>query len=189
MLILSFGGAAGQIRRVHGDYPAIFWELIRKPFEHTELIWGIIPLYFSWAFSELTGARANFNTAIQTGFNLVWAGAHWTWQYMRNPASGGRLDLSALFAVNVLVTLVTMLIGLLALYSGVRKRFPKYTSFVGHSRFSSYLTITVFPIQSNYLKWSWDRLIAIVIFAIPVWIVLSLTARAIRFGTSSGKRK
>ena len=189
MLNLSFGGVPGQIRRVHGDYPAIFWELIRKPFEHTELIWGIIPLYFSWACSELTGARANFNTAIQTGFNLVWAGAHWTLQYMHNPASGGRLDLSALFAVNVLVTLVTMLIGLLALYSGVRKRFPKYASFVGHSRFSSYLTIAVFPIQSNYLKWSWDRLIAIVIFAIPVWVVLSLTARAIRFATSSGKRK
>jgi len=68
-------------------------------------------------------------------------GAHWTWQYLRNPASGGRLDLSALFAVNVLVTLVTMVIGLLALYSGIRRRFPRYASFVGHSRFSSYLTI------------------------------------------------
>jgi hypothetical protein len=174
---------------VHGDYPAIFWELIRKPFEHTELIWGIIPLYFSWACSELTGARANFNTAIQTGFNLVWAGAHWSWQYLHNPSGGGRLDLSALFAVNVLVTLVTMAIGLLALYSGVRKRFPRYASFVGHSRFSSYLTITVFPIQSNYLKWSWDRMIAILIFAIPVWLVFSIVARAMRIATSAGQRK
>src|SRR5207237_7578621 len=129
----------------------------------------------------------NFNTAIQTGFNLLWAGAHWSWQYLRNPASGGRLDLSALFAVNVLVTLVTMLIGALALYSGLRRRFPKYASFVGHSRFSSYLTITMFPIQSDYLKWSWARLIPIVIFAVPVWIVLSLVARGLRMA-SPGRR-
>lgn len=174
---------------MHGNYLAIFWELIRKPFEHTELIWGIIPLYFSWACSELTGARANFNTAIQTGFNLLWAGAHWTWQYLHGPAGGGRVDLSALFAVNVLVTLVTMLIGLLALYSGVRRRFPRYTSFVGHSRFSSYLTITIFPIQSNYLKWSWDRLTAILIFAVPVWVATSLFAMAMRGAASVRKAK
>jgi hypothetical protein len=186
---LVIDGRGGSDTRVHGDYPAIFLELIRKPFEHTELIWGIVPLYFSWAFAELTGARANFNTAVQTGFNLVWAGAHWSWQYARNPASGGRLDLSGLFAVNVLVTLITMAIGILALYSGLRRRFPRYTSFVGHSRFSSYLTITVFPIQSNYLKWSWDRLIAILIFAVPVWIGFSLLARVIRLGDSPRKRK
>lgn len=174
---------------MHGDYAAIFWELLRKPFEHSEMVWGIVPLYFSWACSELTGARANFNTAIQTGFNLVWAGAHWSWQYIHGPAGGGRLDLGALFAVNVLVTLITMLIGLLALYSGVRRRFPRYASFVGHSRFSSYLTITLFPIQSNYLKWSWDRLIAILVFAIPVWIGLSLLARVIRMADSPRKRK
>ena len=186
-LVIAPGGSSDT--RVHGNYAAIFWELIRKPFEHTELIWGIVPLYFSWACSELTGARANFNTAMQTGFNLVWAGAHWTLQYLRNPASGGRLDLSALFAVNVLVTLVTMVIGLLALYSGIRRRFPRYASFVGHSRFSSYLTIAVFPIQSNYLKWSWDRLIAIAIFAIPVWLTFSAFAFAMRSVTSARKGK
>jgi hypothetical protein len=174
---------------VHGDYPAIFWELIRKPFEHAELVWGIVPLYFSWACSELTGARANFNTAIQTGFNLVWAGAHWTFQYLHGPAGGGRLDLGALFAVNVLVTIVTMTIGLLAFYSGIRRRFPKYASFVGHSRFSSYLTVAVFPIQSNYLKWSWDRLIAIMIFAIPIWVATSIFARVMRTAASVGKGK
>ena len=163
------------------EYAAIFWELIHKPFERTELIWGIVPLYFSWAVSELTGAKPNFNTAIQTGFNLVWAGAHWTWQY-RTPFSGGRLELGAFFAVNVMVTFVTVVIGLFALYCGLRRRFPKYTSFLGHSRFSSYLTITAFPIQSNYLKWTWDALIAILLFAIPIWIVLSLFVRLRRGG-------
>jgi len=152
----------------------IFWELVRKPFQHTELVWGIVPLYFSWATAELTGAKANFNTAIQTGFNLLWAGAHWAWQYTQSQGVGGRLNLSALFAVNVLVTALTILLGAIALVCGLRRKFPKYWSFLGHSRFSSYLTITLFPIQSNFLKWSWDRLIAIGIFAIPTWVGLSV---------------
>src|ERR1044072_2733960 len=113
------------MRRVLATYAALFWELIRKPFEHTELIWGIVPLYFSCACSELTGGRPNFNTAIQTGFNLVWAGAHWTWQYSQNPFRGGRLDVGALFAVTVVVTFIKVLLGLITLYCGLRQRLLK----------------------------------------------------------------
>jgi hypothetical protein len=162
---------------VHADYPAIFWELIRKPFQHTELIWGIVPLYFSWVMAELSGEKANFKTAIQTGFNLLWAGAQWIWQSTRTPGAGGRLDLTALFAVNVMVTILTIALGALALFSGMRRRFPKYCSFLGRARFSSYLTITLFPIQANFLKWTVDRLVAVLLFAIPTWLVFGLLRR------------
>jgi hypothetical protein len=172
---------------VHADYFAIFSELIRKPFEYWPLIWGIVPLYFSWVMAELSGEKATFKTAIQTGFNLLWAGAQWTWQYTRTPGAGGRLDLSALFAVNVVVTIITIILGVLALYSGLRRRFPSYCSFLGRTRFSSYLTITLFPIQANFLKWSWQRLVAILLFAIPTWIVLGLARRAIAALRSTGK--
>ena len=171
------------------DYFAIFSELIHKPFQHPNLVWGIVPLYFSWAIAELSGEKPNFKTAIQTGFNLLWAGAQWTWQYTRAPGAGGRLDLSALFAVNVLVTALTIILGALALYSGLRRRFPKYCSFLGHTRFSSYLTITLFPIQANYLQWSWARLLAILLFAIPTWLVLGLARRALAAGRGPKKGK
>lgn len=173
---------------MQADYGAIFWELVRKPFQHPEMIWGIVPLYFSWAMAELSREKANFKTAIQTGFNLLWAGAQWTWQHMQAPGAGGRLSLSALFAVNVLVTVVTIILGAVALFGGLRRRFPKYCSFLGHSRFSSYFTIAIFPIQANYLKWSWDRLAAILIFAVPTWLALGLAHRAlnaVRFGGKS----
>jgi len=32
--------------------------------------------------------------------------------------------------------------------------------------------IAIFPIQSNYLAWSWDRLVAILLFAVPSWLIL-----------------
>jgi hypothetical protein len=32
--------------------------------------------------------------------------------------------------------------------------------------------IALFPIQARYLEWTWDRLIAISLFAVPIWLVL-----------------
>ncbi len=174
---------------MQADYAAIFWELIRKPFQHAELWWGIVPLYFSWAVAELSGAKPNFNTAIQTGFNLLWAGAQWSWHYFQGPEAGGRLTLGAMVAVNVLVTAITIAVGALALFSGLRRRFPKRCSFLGHTRFSSYLTITLFPIQANFLAWSWDRLFAILLFAIPTWLTLGLSRNLLLAARSAGNSR
>jgi hypothetical protein len=172
---------------VQFEYISLFAELIRKPFERTDMVWGIVPLYFSWAFAELTGEKPNFKTAIQTGFNLLWAGAQWTWPYTQALGEGGRVNLGALLAVNVMVTVLTIVLGALALYCGLRRRFPKYLSFLGHTRFSSYFTIALFPIQVDLLKWSWDRLIAILLFAIPTWAILGLMRRGLATVRSSGK--
>jgi hypothetical protein len=32
--------------------------------------------------------------------------------------------------------------------------------------------IMIYPMQARYLRWNWDYLIAIVVFALPVWLVL-----------------
>jgi hypothetical protein len=57
------------------QYWATFVELIQTPFRHSWMIWGIVPLYFALALNELTSAKANFRTAIQTGFSFIWAAA------------------------------------------------------------------------------------------------------------------
>ena len=179
------------------EYYTIFSELIRKPFQETDLIWGIVPLYFSWAFAELTGDKPNFKTAIQTGFNVLWAGAQWTWhpaqqiwQKVHYHGIEGQLNFGVSFTVNVIVTALTIALGALALYSGLRRRFPKYFSFLGHNRFSSYFTITMFPIQTNHIQWTWDHLIAIMIFAVPTWVGLSLLRRALStFRSARGSRR
>jgi len=58
-----------------------FTELIATPFEHAALIWGVVPLYFGLLLNELTADKANFRTAIQSGFSFLWAGAQWLWLY------------------------------------------------------------------------------------------------------------
>ena len=155
------------------DLASTFWELVETPFKHGNTIWGIIPLYFGWLLNEITEPKASFKTAVQTGFSLLWAGAHWAHlSLFSRPAWMVKINfLNNLFAVSVVVTLSVIILGLLALICGLRRKFPPGCSFLGHARFSNYFMIAIFPIQANYLQWSWERVTAILVFALPTWVL------------------
>ncbi|MDE3066035.1 MAG: hypothetical protein KGJ60_00645 [Verrucomicrobiota bacterium] len=154
-------------------YWAVFVGLIATPFEHVALVWGIVPLYFGLLLNEMTSSKANFRTAIQTGFSFLWAAAQWLAPYcVRQDGHRPALEWNAMLPVNLLVTLLVMALGTVALWSGFRRKFPRRLSFIGHTRFANYFMITIFPIQAHYLPWTWERLAAIVIFAAPVWLAL-----------------
>ena len=162
-------------------YWSAFSELLSTPFEHVALIWGIVPLYFGLLLNELTSSKANFRTALQTGFSFLWAGVQWLWPYFAPHAShGGYLELNAMLPVNLLVTFLVLLLGMIALVSGIRKKFPKHLSFIGHTRFANYFMIMIFPMQSHWLPWTWMRLETIVLFAVPVWLVLHFGLKPFR---------
>lgn len=160
-----------------------FAELIATPFERVSLVWGIVPLYFGLLLNELTSSKANFRTALQTGFSFLWAGAQWLWPYFVPHAEHGRyLELNAMLPVNLLVTFLVIATGVVALVSGIRKKFPKHLRFVGHTRFANYFMITIFPIQAHAFPdgWTWDRLVAIALFAVPVWLILHFGLMPVR---------
>ncbi len=164
---------------------SLFWstfvELVVTPFRHVSLVWGIVPLYFGLLLNEMTSAKASFRTAIQTGFSFLWAGAQWLYPYFRAPRQGGpTIEFGALLPVNLFVTFAVIIIGAVALFSGLRRRYPKYCSFLGYTRFSNYFMIMLFPIQAHYLTWTWDRLAAIFIYAIPTWLVLHFGLMPVR---------
>jgi len=162
-------------------YWAAFAELIVVPFEHVALVWGIVPLYFGLLLNELTADKANFRTAIQTGFSFLWAGAQWLWPYFVPHAAHGRyLELNAMLPVNLLVTFLTVALGVTALVSGIRKKYPRHLRFIGHTRFGNYFMIAIFPMQAHYLSWTWDRFLAIVVFAIPIWLLLHFGLMPVR---------
>lgn len=160
---------------------SVFAELVRVPFQHIELVWGIVPLYFGLLLNEITSAKANFRTAIQTGFSFCWASVQWLYPFFepRTP-DGPRLDLGAMMPINLLVTAVVLVLGVVALFSGLRRKYPKYCAFLGYTRFSNYFAIAIFPMQARFLHWNWDRLLAIVVFAVPVWLVLHFALMPIR---------
>ena len=154
-------------------YGLTFVELIRAPFLDVNMIWGIVPLYFALLLNELTSTKANFRTAIQTGFSFLWAAAQWFYFYAKARQSTAAVGtVTSLHEINLFVTFVVLVLGILALYSGLRKRYPKYGSFLGRTRFSNYFMITIYPIQAHHLAWTWERLAAIALFAVPIWLVL-----------------
>src|SRR5262245_54440682 len=117
------------------QYWTAFAELIRTPFSEASLIWGIVPLYFALLLNEMTSAKANFRTAIQTGFSFIWASAQWLYPYFIHHGTKARLELGAMLPVNLFVTFVVLVFGVIAFISGVMKRYPKYFSFLGYTRF------------------------------------------------------
>jgi len=137
------------------------------------LIWGIVPLYFALLLNELTSAKANYRTALQTGFSFIWAALQWLYPFFK-PRSHNvpQIEFNAMLPVNLFVTFLVLALGILALVSGLRRKFPKYCAFLGHTRFINYFMIAIFPMQTHYLAWTWDRVVAIAIFAVPVWLIL-----------------
>jgi hypothetical protein len=166
--------------RSMGHYWTTFAELIVTPFEHIDLVWGIVPLYFGLLLNELTSDKANFRTAIQTGFSFLWAGAQWLWPYFKTSHGSPHIEIGAMLPINLLVTFLVIAFGVVALFSGVRKKFPKYLRFLGYTRFANYFMITIFPIQSHYLPWTWERLLASALFAVPIWLALHFGLMPIR---------
>jgi hypothetical protein len=159
-------------------YWSVFLILIATPFEHITLVWGIVPLYFGLLLNEVASAKTNFRTAIQTGFSFLWAVAQWTYPYFAPHAKA--VSYGSLEPINILVTLLVLAFGLTALVSGLRQRFPKYGRFLGHTRFANYFMITIFPIQAHYLPWTWARLAAIALFAVPIWLALHFGLMPVR---------
>jgi len=162
-------------------YASLFWELIRTPFLHMELVWGIVPLYTGWFIHEITSPKASFRPALHTGCGFLWSAAHWLYQvFGARPSQAPAITMDLLLAVNIAVTLAVAIIGLLALWVGFRRRFPRGLSLLGHARFGNYLMIAIFPMQSAYLAWSWNRVLAIVIFSVPLWLVVDLSFAPVR---------
>jgi hypothetical protein len=154
-------------------YWTTFSELLRAPFQELPFIWGIVSLYFALLLNELTSAKASFRTALQTGFSFLWAGAQWLYPWFKSSGAAGiRWENKFHVPVNLFVTFLVLAMGTVALVSAVRRKYPRYGSFLGHTRFSNYFMITIFPMQSHQLAWTWDRVSAIALFALPVWLLL-----------------
>jgi len=153
-------------------YGLTFLELVRAPFSDVTMIWGIVPLYFALVLNELTSPKANFRTAIHTGFSFIWAAAQWFYYYAKVHQATSSPGMTSPQPINLFVTILVLVFGVLALYSGLRRHYPKYGSFLGHTRFSNYFMIMIYPIQAHHFGWTWERLIALVLFALPIWLVL-----------------
>ncbi|MCX7887768.1 MAG: hypothetical protein N3B01_11030 [Verrucomicrobiae bacterium] len=164
------------------QYWADWLVLVAEPFRHFGSVWlGILPLYVSLLLGELYSRRVSFGHAVGNGFVMLWAGLNWGVRLMGAglggyAAPGARRQM----VVAWLVTAVTVALGVFTVMLGLRRKDKALCEVLGHTRFSCYFLILLYPMQARLLAWDVSYLLAVLIFAVPFWFVTALVGRAVR---------
>ena len=128
-------------------------QLIVAPFRDFGHVWlGLVPLYISLLLGELYKSKVSFGHAVGNGFLMLWTGVNWA------------MHLSNLGFFS---------------YLGSKKD-RTLCQVLGHTRFSGYFLITLYPMQVGLVTWNWPSLASVLIFALPAWLFIYLGGRLLR---------
>ena len=156
-------------------------ELLVAPFRDFGAVWlGIVPLYVCLLLGELYRSKVSFGHAVGNGFVMLWAGINWA-MHLCNLGFfsylGNTKDRTAIAWV---VAACAVGIGIFTIVLGLRKKDRTLCQVLGHTRFSGYFLITLYPMQVGLVTWNWLSLDAILIFALPAWLFIYLVGRLLR---------
>lgn len=157
-------------------------ELGMAPFQHFQLVWlGILPLYVTLLLGELYKSKVSFGHAVGNGFVMLWAGLNWGvhlagygWTKYMFETSRGEMQIAWL------VTVITVAVGVFTIIIGFRKSDQGLISVLGHTRFSCYFLILLYPLQAHLKHWDTSYIFAILIFGLPAWLLIYLLGRLVR---------
>ena len=145
-----------------------------------------MPLYVCLLLGELYRSKVSFGHAVGNGFVMLWAGINWA-MHLCNLGFfsylGNTKDRTAIAWV---VAACAVGIGIFTIVLGLRKKDRTLCQVLGHTRFSGYFLITLYPMQVGLVTWNWFREIvssamdAILIFALPAWLFIYLVGRLLR---------
>ena len=157
-------------------------QLIVVPFHHFGAVWtGMVPLYVSLVIGELYKSKVSFGHAVGNGFVMLWAGLNWAmhlsnfgmFPYLGSGAKQG-------MALAWTVTTCCVGIGIFTVVLGLRKKDKTLCEILGHTRFSGYFIILLYPMQTGLVRWNMQSVAAILVFALPAWFMIYLIGRLIR---------
>ncbi len=156
-------------------------ELLDAPFRDFGAVWlGLVPLYVSLVLGELYRSKVSFGHAVGNGFIMLWAGVNWA-MHLSNLGFfsylGGAKDPTA---VAWIVAACAVGLGIFTIVLGFRKKDRTLCQILGHTRFSGYFLITLYPMQVGLVTWNWPSLESILIFALPAWFFIYLVGRLLR---------
>ena len=159
-----------------GDYLQRFIHLLVVPFDNLGTAWPILPVYTTLILGELYKSKVGFSHAIGNGFVMLWTGLNWAHGLARASI------MSYIFTAKSLAWIVSATaigLGVFAIILGFRKKDKALCELLGHTRFSCYFLITLYPMQHvpQLVKWNWPSLAAILIFAVPCWFLIYLMGR------------
>jgi hypothetical protein len=164
-----------------GYYLVKLVELIVAPFRDFSVLWpGLIPLYVSLVLGELYKSKVSFGHAVGNGFVMLWAGINWA-MHLSNLGFfaylGSVRDRTALAWI---VAACAVGVGIFTIVLGLRKKDRTLCQVLGHTRFSGYFLIALYPMQVGLVRWNWPSLASVLIFALPAWLFIYLAGRLLR---------
>jgi hypothetical protein len=156
-------------------------ELIVAPFRDFGAVWtGLVPLYVTLVLGELYRSKVSFGHAVGNGFIMLWAGVNWA-LHLSNLGFFSYLgDIKNRTAIAWVVAACAVGIGIFTIVLGFRKKDRTLCQILGHTRFSCYFLITLYPMQVGLVRWNWPSLASILIFALPAWLFIYLVGRLLR---------
>ncbi len=157
-------------------------QLIVAPFHRFGAVWpGIVPLYVSLVLGELYKSKVSFGHAVGNGFVMLWAGLNWA-MCLSNFGMFAYLGDVAKQRMVLAWTVTACCIGLgiFTIILGLRKKDKTLCQILGHTRFSGYFIILLYPMQTGLITWNMQSVAAILIFALPAWFLIYLAGRLMR---------
>jgi hypothetical protein len=152
-------------------------ELVVAPFLSLDRVWlGIIPLYVSMVLGEIYINKVSYGNAVGNGFLMLWAGLNWAVQLANSSAFSYMFSTSTKI-IAWTVTGACLSIAIYTIVLGLRKKDKDLAAILGHTRFSSYFLIMLYPMQAGLVRWSWLYLVTIMAFSAPAWFTIYLTGR------------
>ena len=155
-------------------YAWSFLELLIVPFRNLDTVWGILPVYASLVLGEVYEGKMNYGRAVINGAVMLLAGLDWAWHLSR---ANSWAYMFAEMSLPWIVTAICIGLGSFTVVLGLRRRDKALAGALGHSRFSCYFIILLYPMQARLVPWTSDALVALLVFAVPCWIVIYLLGR------------
>jgi hypothetical protein len=155
-------------------YVVRFMELVVAPFQNLGRVWlGIIPLYVSLILGELYISKVTFGHAVRNGFVILWAAMSWA-VHLAHASKFSYIFSSSTKIIAWIVTACCLAIGVFTVVLGVRKKDRELAAVLGHTRFSGYFLIMIYPMQAGLIRWDWQYVSAVLVLALPAWFLIYL---------------
>lgn len=137
---------------------SIFW----APSQNTDMLWVLIPIYFSWTFAEFFQEKTgtSLGNAISNGVVAVWAGMDW----LRTTIKAH--DFSQLFQTafmaEIALSIAVIIYGIFIILAGVNTL--EITKYIGRIREVTFVLVAFTPVIYNVIGISWYALFSFLIY-------------------------
>lgn len=134
--------------------------LFAAPFQNFSLLWLIIPVYLSWAVTELFQEKqiTSFGNAITNGIVPIWAAIDWT-RYITEHSKGYT---PFEYGVKIALCILIFIYGAAIIYHGIKAK--NFVHYFGRIREVTYVILVFTPIIYNIVPLSWNYTFGIVFF-------------------------